>query len=227
MATKTPIYNTLAQEDGTLLLPPEIFEQPWNADLVQQVMLSMRSNKRAGTAHTKDRGEVSGGGRKPWQQKGTGRARHGSSRSPIWSGGGVTHGPNKNKNYDRKINKKTANKALYAVLSQKLRDSELLFVSGILSIPEKTKEGALVLKRLGGISGFSKIAWKKGNRVLIALPRHNAPTVRLFRNIPSVEVIEARNLNPLKVLEYQHILFAEPKESVAELSLRAGSKKTT
>src|SRR3989338_7901563 len=113
------VYNQTGKETGKVQLPPKVFGALWRADLVHQVVESMRSNSRAGTADTKGRGEVRGGGKKPWKQKGTGRARHGSSRSPIWVGGGVTHGPLAEKNYKRKISKKMRAQALYSVLSKK------------------------------------------------------------------------------------------------------------
>jgi ribosomal protein L4 len=106
------VYTTDGKQKGTIDLPDTIFAQKWNADLVHQVATSIMSNARAATAHTKDRGEVSGGGKKPWKQKGTGRARHGSSRSPIWVGGGVAHGPRNDKSYTKKINAKMKVKAL-------------------------------------------------------------------------------------------------------------------
>jgi large subunit ribosomal protein L4 len=113
---------------GKTKLPEGLFGLPWNADLVHQVVVSMQSSARRGTAHAKTRGEVSGTGKKPWQQKGTGRARHGSRRSPIWVGGGVAHGPRKDKNYDRKVNRKMKDKALLTILSSKYKNGEVLFV---------------------------------------------------------------------------------------------------
>src|SRR3989344_3523977 len=100
------IYNSKGEQSGKISLPETIFGVAWNADLVHQVITSMMSNAREPIAHTKTRGEVRGGGKKPWQQKGLGRARHGSIRSPIWVGGGITHGPRNDENFSRKINKK-------------------------------------------------------------------------------------------------------------------------
>ena len=119
---KSQIYNSKAKAGKEIDLPEGVFGQSWNGDLVHQVVHAITANTRAGTADTKGRAEVSGGGKKPWKQKGTGRARHGSSRSPIWKGGGVTHGPLAEKNYKQKINKKMSAKALATVLSAKLKD---------------------------------------------------------------------------------------------------------
>src|SRR3989344_5995453 len=151
------IYNQKGNEAGKIELPAKVFAAKWRADLVHQVVEGMRSNSRAGTADTKGRGEVRGGGRKPWRQKGTGRARHGSIRSPIWVGGGVTHGPLKEKNYKRKISKKMRAQALFSVLSKKLEEGEVLFVD-TLAMPEiKTKKAAEVMKNLSAVLGRGKI----------------------------------------------------------------------
>src|ERR1035437_7631919 len=122
------IYDQKGAVAGSIVLPAKVFAAKWRSDLVHQVVEGMRSNKRSGTADTKGRGEVRGGGKKPWKQKGTGRARHGSTRSPIWVGGGVTHGPLAEKNYKRKVSKKMRAQALFSVLSKKLKDNEILFV---------------------------------------------------------------------------------------------------
>lgn len=122
------VYNKNGKEAGKIALNDKVFGVAWNADLVHQVATAMMSNRRAGTAHTKDRSEVSGTGKKPWRQKGTGRARHGSKRSPIWVGGGVAHGPRSDKNYEKKLTKKMKAKALMTLLSRKLKDGQILFV---------------------------------------------------------------------------------------------------
>jgi large subunit ribosomal protein L4 len=134
------LYNIKGNEAGSGELPEGVFETPWNADLVHQVVVSMMSNARTPVAHTKDRSEVRGGGKKPWQQKGLGRARHGSIRSPIWVGGGVAHGPRNDKNFARKINRKMKAKALYAILTRKLKDGEILFVDTLILKNQKQKK---------------------------------------------------------------------------------------
>ena len=142
------IYNQKGKESGNIALSPAVFGLSWNADLVHQVVTSMESSARTNVAHTKNRGEVSGGGKKPWQQKGTGRARHGSIRSPIWVGGGVTHGPRNDKDYSRKINKKMKAKALYTILSAKLKKGEILFVDDLSLKAIKTKDARESLSSL-------------------------------------------------------------------------------
>jgi large subunit ribosomal protein L4 len=151
------IYNQKGGVAGKVDLPERVFGAKWRSDLVHQVVESMRSNSRAGTADTKDRGEVSGGGKKPWKQKGTGRARHGSSRSPIWVGGGVTHGPLAEKNYKRKISKKMRAQALFSVLSRKLKEGEIIFVDSLAQKEIKTKSSRTeVLNNADAVDTFLK-----------------------------------------------------------------------
>ena len=208
---ETAVYNLKGEKTGAVKLPEAIFGVRWNADLVKQVADSLLSTKRKPVAHTKDRGEVRGGGRKPWQQKGTGRARHGSIRSPIWVGGGVTGGPRNEKNFERKVSKKMRIKALYTIMSQKLRDGEVLFVDKlILSLP-KTKVAVRELQSLSSVKGFEDLFSKRNNATVIAMSGKNKETERAFDNLGNIEVIEARNLNPLLLLEYKYLVIENPK----------------
>lgn len=215
------IYNQKGGESGLIALPEKVFAAKWRADLVHQVVESMRGNKRSGTADTKDRGEVRGGGKKPWKQKGTGRARHGSTRSPIWVGGGVTHGPLAEKNYKRKISKSMRAQALFSVLSRKLKDGEIIFVE-TLSMPKiSTKDGVEAVKNLAKAAGLGNVASSKKPKVLMALFERNANTEKSLRNIPTLSIVFVKNLNPLDVLNHRYLLIEKPEESVSFLEKRA------
>ena len=165
---ETTIYTKEGKAKGKISLPEEVFGVKWNADLVHEVLASLSTSKRMSTAHTKHRGEVRGGGKKPWQQKGTGRARHGSIRSPLWVGGGVAHGPRNEKNFDRKVNKKAKAKAIAVILSAKLKDGELIFVDSFGMNAPKTKDAVSFITNLGKVSGLERISTKKTNAALIA-----------------------------------------------------------
>ncbi len=210
---ETKVYNQSGLEAGVIELPNAIFGMKWNAELVRQVIDTMRANRRTPVAHVRDRSEVRGGGKKPWRQKGTGRARHGSIRSPIWAGGGVTHGPNKDRNLKKGLNKKMAKKALFTVLSAKARDHEVIVVEGMQFKEAKTKNAALFFSVLSRQDSLARMA--KGNGVLVALAPREENTVRAMRNIPFVEVQEMRNLNAYDVMQYKYILF--PKEALTAL----------
>jgi large subunit ribosomal protein L4 len=222
---KAPIYDQAGKESGEIALPEALFGLPWNSDLVHQVAVSLRSNQRVGTADTKGRNEVSGGGKKPWKQKGTGRARHGSSRSPIWRGGGVTHGPKAEKDYAKKINRQAKVRALGVVLSRKLRDGEMLFVSDLALTKPQTKVAQGILQQLGKVAGFERLNYKRGNRALVALPAKNENAWKSLRNLPTVRVLEARELNALDLLNHQYVLFVDPAASVAVLEGRFTAAK--
>lgn len=215
---ETKIYNKEGKESGKMELPTEIFGLPWNADLVHQVFTSLSSNARANNANTKDRSEVSGTGKKPWKQKGTGRARHGSRRSPIWVGGGVAHGPNSERNYKKKINKKMSAKALFTAISKKFRDGQVLFVDDISSKEIKTKNASASLKALGKIEGFDRLMGSKKTVAYIALPTRDENVSKSFNNIPYVEIADLRNMNLLDVLNRRYLVIVNPKESVDLLS---------
>lgn len=212
------VFNQKGKQSGTVTLPSEVFGQSWNGDLVHQVITSMESSARAGTAHTKNRGEVRGGGKKPWRQNGTGRARHGSSRSPIWRGGGITHGPRTDKNYYRKVNRKMKVKALHTLLSKKFNEGEILFIDMLsLSLP-KTKEAKEILGNLGSVKGFEGLLKKKNNSLLLAIDAKNAALEKSFRNFSNIEISEVRNLNPVTVARYKYIAIVNPQGSFESLN---------
>ncbi len=208
------IYNTKGKEAGKIVLDEKVWGLSWNADLVHQVVESMRSNARTGTAAVKDRSKVSGGGKKPWAQKGTGRARHGSSRSPIWRHGGVTHGPMTEKDYSKKINKKVRAKALYTVLSEKLRKHEVMFVDDISMKGPKTKDALTVLAGLSGVKGFEKLSTKKRNAAYIATAEKTDAAVKSFANIGSIHFDDVKNMNPLDLLNNKFVVIVSPESSV-------------
>lgn len=204
---ETALYNVEGKSVGEITLPKEVFEVRWNPELVHQVITSMQANQRKGMAHTKDRSEVRGGGRKPWRQKGTGRARHGSIRSPIWIGGGVTHGPRIEKTYTKHIPKKMARRALYSLLSQKARDKEIIVLDEFRFPAIKTKEGAALLKRFANadITAFSTAK----RNVLVAIPDGEGIMTRAFRNIPRAMALASRDLSVLDAARYTYLMFSQ------------------
>lgn len=212
-----PIFSTDGKEAGSIDLPEAVFGVAWNGDLVHQVVTGMQSNARFGTAHTKDRSEVRGGGKKPWKQKGTGRARHGSSRSPIWRGGGVTFGPKNEKDYTKAIPKKMRVKALFTALSQKMRDGEIIFVDSFKLTEPKTAQAEAMLGALA--KNHEKLS-KAKNAALIAPVEKTEAVKKSFSNIKRVDVSEVRNLNPVEVLGHAYLIIENPTEAVALISER-------
>lgn len=217
---ETTLYNQQGTSAGKLTLPENLFGLRWNADLVHQVVTGMMSNARAGTADTKGRGEVRGGGKKPWKQKGTGRARHGSIRSPLWKGGGTTHGPLAEKNYKKKINKKMKVKALLTVLSEKNRRGEILFVESLSFPTIKTKSAADMMTVLAKIDGFKKLGYKRKNVAILALPGRDANTEKSFGNIAQIETLLAKDLNPVDLLRATYLVVVSPKDMIETLSAK-------
>ncbi len=176
----TKIYSHEGKEVGKISLPPAVFGLAWNADMVHEVVIGMQANARTSSAHTKGRGDVRGGGKKPWQQKGTGRARHGSSRSPMWAGGGVSHGPQNEKDYSVKINKKVRAKALATVLSKKFVDTEIIFIDSLALTEPKTAQGKVILGAIAKGTGQTALATKRKNAALLVLPTRNEIVEKSF-----------------------------------------------
>lgn len=222
-ALEAKVYDQVGKELETVKLPESIFSLPWNADLVHQVVVSLMSNKRTNLAHTKDRSEVSGGGKKPWQQKGLGRARHGSTRSPIWVKGGVAHGPRKDKNYARKVNRKMKAKALFTIISKKFRDGEVFFIDNLHLKEPRTKDALAVLKGLTKIKGGEMFLAKKNNSTYIAIDKKDVNLDRGFRNFGNINLDELRNINPLDVLNYRYLIIANPAEAFKFLEAKMKS----
>lgn len=220
-----PTYSIDGKKSGAVSLPENIFGVRWNADLVKQVSDSLLSTRRKNVAHTKDRSEVRGGGKKPWRQKGTGRARHGSSRSPIWVGGGVTGGPRNEKNFDRKVSHKMKLKALYTILSRKYKDGEVLFVDSLAPKEFKTKEAIKTLKSLSSIKGFEYLFSKKKNATLVAFSDKNKEVERMFDNLGNIQTLETRNLDPISLLQYKYLVIENPDKAIAMLPGVSKKKK--
>ena len=178
------------------MLPKEVFDVPLNNDLLSQTVISYLANKRRKTAQTKDRSEVRGGGRKPWRQKGTGRARHGSIRSPLWRGGGVTFGPRIEKVFSRDIPKKARRKSLFMVLTSRAEEKDILFLDKLEIEKSKTKYFAEILNKL----------LPERKSVLIILAEEDKNLVRAGRNIAGVKIILAKDLNALDLLSYKKVI---------------------
>lgn len=200
------VYSQENKKVGTHELPDKIFNAKWNANLVHQVLTSELSTSRNSVAHTKNRGEVRGGGKKPWRQKHTGRARHGSTRSPLWIGGGVTFGPRNEKNFTRKVNKKMKKAALYAVLSDKLKGNEIKIFENLKLKESKTKNVSRIIRNF-----FDK----KKSSILFVPDSENKNMVLAARNIEKSKVLNPKSLNVHDLLKYKYI-FME-KNAVQEI----------
>jgi len=199
---KYEVLNKQGKKEKEISLPKDIFDVKVNADLVHQVVVSQMSNRRKLIAHSKGRAEVRGGGRKPWRQKGLGRARHGSIRSPIWVGGGVTFGPTKERNYKKTIPKKMRRAAFFMALSDKARNKSLVLIDELKTDKIKTSD---LVKVLGSLPS-------KGRSSLIALPGLDKKLILSARNIVKTKTIQAKDLNCLDVVSFEYLIM--PQESI-------------
>ena len=195
---KLPLYTIEGKKKGTIEVPKEVFSVEVHPDLLHQGVVTAQANMRSPVAHVKDRSEVSGGGRKPWRQKGTGRARHGSSRSPLWVGGGVTFGPRKDRTLSKDLPKKMKRKALLGALSLKAKSNEVLVVENLVFPEPKTKHGVQLLTSL----------YDKGSAIVWGASADTEFT-RVFRNIPRVTSCNIANFNLLDILNHAHVIFSQ------------------
>lgn len=194
---RIPVLSPERESVGEIELPTFITAQPPREHLLFEVVKMQLANRRAGTAATKTRGEVSGGGKKPWRQKGTGRARSGSIRSPIWVGGGTTFGP-RPRSYAYRLPRSARRTALCAALALKQREGALVVVSDIILPEPKTKRMVEFLSRL-----------ELRNTVLVVLHEKNAGVEKAARNLPQVKVLRSEGLNVYDLLRYRQILFTQ------------------
>lgn len=197
---KVPVYNQKAEVVGEVELNSKIFEIKPKEHLLAEAVRIQLSNARTGTAHTKTRGEVRGGGKKPWKQKGTGRARVGSIRSPLWRHGGITFGPRSNRNWELKLNKKAKTQALFMALSDKAKENGFIVVDRIELPAIKTKTVVDI------IGSFKKAIKDLGRKQLLVLPKKDEKLLKSARNIPSIESIFANSLNVVSVIKADSII---------------------
>ena len=226
--SKTTVYNVKGEKVKDLELNSKVFGLDINPELVTHAVVVQQANARKVLAHAKDRSEVRGGGKKPWKQKGTGRARHGSSRSPIWRGGGATFGPTKVRNFSLKINRKAKQKAILMGLSDKAANDQVILLENFDMTDAKTKEFYSVLQNLKLRKGKTakvtkattktddKKVVKKSNkeaRVLVVVPKADAKIVRAAKNVSRADIISANSLNIVDVLKAKYLVV--PVDSLA------------
>ncbi len=214
---KVAVHNQAGEKIGEEELQTDIFGVAIKEGLVKQAVVAQQANARQVLAHTKDRSEVRGGGKKPWRQKGTGRARHGSIRSPLWIGGGVTFGPTKYRNFSQKINKKMKRKALLMCLSDKVSSGRLVIIDKIKLPQAKTKEMTKLINNLKlKIYNFKKneLSAKKGSTMII-LPQSDLELSRAANNLPHLRTIRADSLNVIDLLKFNYLVL--PQESIKKI----------
>ncbi len=243
---KINIYNTKGEQVKQISLNPEIFGVKINPTLIHQVLVAQQNNSRHNLAHAKGWGEVRGGGAKPWRQKGTGRARHGSNRSPLWVGGVVTFGPNKNRNYSQKVNKKMKQKTVLMGLSDKVNHQNLQILDKLEIKEAKTKHIIEIIENLNKQEIITlkekKVAIKTPEKnkttkkstkfdikkykpsILFCIEQSNSNLIRATKNLTGIKIDLAHNLNIKDLLKYNQIILTE--KAIQKLEERFLKKQT-
>jgi large subunit ribosomal protein L4 len=216
---KVSVYNQSGQAVGDIELSDKLFAVKPEQHLMAESVRVQQSNSRVGLAHTKTRGAVSGGGRKPWKQKGTGNARAGSTRSPIWRHGGVTFGPLSSRNWELKLNKKAKTKALAMALTDKAQDSKIFVLDAITLAESKTKQMAAVIVEL------SKSLKDFGAKHLLVVPSGKSTLVRASRNLAGCTPITASTLNIVEVLKADDVIILKDSIPVLDKTFVKEAKK--
>lgn len=202
---KVPVYNQAGGADGSVELNEAVFGVKPKASLIHQVYVALSANARQPWAHTKDKGDVRGGGRKPWKQKGTGRARHGSIRSPLWRGGGITFGPLNIRNYKQKINKKMNQQAVRMCLSDKVSDHKLVVVE---SLPADGRTKTLVALR--------QVLPGSGKRTMVLTEDNNELVRRASRNLAALDWQCAAGVNVVDLMHHQYVIITKSGIKILE-----------
>lgn len=209
---KVTICNSKNEEVGEIELDDEVFDVPIKSHLLHEMVSMQLAKRRTGTASTKGRSEVRGGGRKPWRQKGTGRARAGTRSSPLWRGGGVTFGP-KPRDYTPKVNKKIRKQALKMALSAKFRENQMVVVESFDLGEIKTKAVVEMFQSFGL------------ENVLVVIPERDDVLERSARNVPHTKVLRFEGLNVYDILRYRHLMLAKDAVPKIEAALLRGKRK--
>ncbi|MEK9130010.1 MAG: 50S ribosomal protein L4 [Patescibacteria group bacterium] len=216
---KIAVYNQEGNKIEEQELNPAIFNVEAKSEVIHQIVVAQMANARQVLAHTKTRGQVRGGGRKPWKQKGTGRARAGTTRSPLWKGGGIVFGPTKERNFSQKVNKKMKKKALFMVLSDKVANNAMTVLDKIELKEGKTKVFLKTLKdlnKLFQLSSEKQVENKKENKsILVVVEKKNEYLVRAIKNVPKILTIRADCLNVVDLLKYKYLLIT--KEGIKKI----------
>ena len=202
---KIPVYNLSGEKTKDIELTNRIFGVEAKTEVVHQVVVAQMANSRQVLAHTKDKSDVRGGGKKPWKQKGTGRARHGSNRSPLWKGGGVTFGPTKDRNFSKGVNKKQRQLAMAMCLSDKVVDEKFVAFESIVSPEGKTKDLKIWIETMK--SKVSNI--KDGKKFLLVIEEKDDKMVKAVRNLDKVDAILADSLNCVDILKHDTVFASE------------------
>lgn len=202
------VYNTNREVVGQLELNDSIFAVPVKPHVLHEVVLYQLAKRRAGTVKTKTRSDVRGGGKKPWRQKGTGRARAGTSRSPLWRGGGTIHGPQP-RSYEMRVPKKVRKLALKMALAQKLQDQEMTVLDRLQMERIKTKDFVAILNRF------------QLDKTLVVIPQKDEVVEKSARNIPNIKILRSEGLNVYDLLNHRNLILTQESVRKIEESLES------
>jgi len=209
---KVPVYNQAGKEVEQMTVRDAIFHTKINAGLLHEVVVSFLADRRESNAHAKNKGEVRGGGKKPWRQKGTGRARHGSIRSPLWRGGGVTFGPRNTRNYTKKVNVKAKRQALFISLTKKVTDKKFIVVDSFTLKEAKTKQLFGELKNLPSF-----------RNMILVLNTNHTQAAQASKNLKKIDVMSPKNLNAYDVMRHDGVVIT--KSAVKQLEEHFSTRK--